>query len=351
MGDSLLRRLKLRHLQALDRAGLFDWISRSRWRQSRLAILCYHGVSRHNEHEWDGEFYIPPCVLQARLQTLVREGCTVCSLEEALRRSRDGTLPPKAVALTFDDGMGDFHAQAWPMLSAAGMRSTVYLTSFYSEFQRPIFGLFCSYLLWRARGRRILPRDVSTLDRDMDISSTGGRAAAVMAIRTQMRSQQVCAAERHEHALRLAEGLGVDVTDVIEKRLLHVMTGEEVSRVAQQGADVQLHTHRHRVPLERELFVGELARNQRYIRDTAGNEAVHFCYPSGVWDPSFFPWLETFGVASAVVGEKGYVDAATGRMQLSRFADTCTVSDLEFRSWVTGAFRLLPARRERPPRP
>ncbi len=59
--------------------------------------------------------------------------------------------------MTFDDGLFDFYAQAWPLLHEYRFPATVYLTTYYSEFNRPIFRLICSYMIWQRRGALIQP--------------------------------------------------------------------------------------------------------------------------------------------------------------------------------------------------
>ena len=52
--------------------------------------------------------------------------------------------------------------------------------------------------------------------------------------------------------------------------------------MARAGIDFQLHTHRHRTPLDRDRFVGEIRENRAVVEEMTGsNERVHFCYPSG----------------------------------------------------------------------
>ena len=50
----MIRFAKLSVLRVLRAAGLYSFALRSRWRRERLVILCYHGVSIADEHEWDG---------------------------------------------------------------------------------------------------------------------------------------------------------------------------------------------------------------------------------------------------------------------------------------------------------
>src|SRR5580765_1776601 len=99
-------------LAGLRSAGGFSGIARSSWRQRRLLVLCYHGVSLGDEHEWNPRLFVTPDFLRRRFELLRRGGYRVLPLEEATRKLRSGTLPPKSVAITFDDGFHDFHAAA-----------------------------------------------------------------------------------------------------------------------------------------------------------------------------------------------------------------------------------------------
>ena len=51
-----------------------------------------------------------------RMQTLKNFGCNVLPLAEALTRLRNGTLPDRAVTITFDDGLHDYYSVAYPIL-------------------------------------------------------------------------------------------------------------------------------------------------------------------------------------------------------------------------------------------
>src|SRR6202521_6474866 len=97
------RILKQTTLRTLKTSGVFRVVENSRWRQHRLLILAYHGVSIADEHSWTSALYMPPDLFRERLQLIKNSGCTVLPLGEALERLRARELPAKSVAITFDD--------------------------------------------------------------------------------------------------------------------------------------------------------------------------------------------------------------------------------------------------------
>src|SRR5664280_1337918 len=151
----MLRDAKLAVLRAAHAMQLSSLLFSSGWRNSRLLILCYHGISLDDEHRWNPSMYLSPDQFRARLKCLRARNCTVLPLGEAIDRLHDGTLPARSVVLTFDDGFHDFYAVAWPILQEFSMPATVYQTTYYAEFNRPVFDLMCAYLPWRSSKARL----------------------------------------------------------------------------------------------------------------------------------------------------------------------------------------------------
>jgi len=56
-------------------------------------------------------------------------GFTVLGLAEALRRLKEGLLPPKTIVLTFDDGYADFYHLVAPVLKQNGFGATVFVVT------------------------------------------------------------------------------------------------------------------------------------------------------------------------------------------------------------------------------
>ena len=89
------------------------------------------------------------------------------------------------------------------------------------------------------------------------------------------------------------------------------MSEDTVRALPRDLIDVQLHTHRHRAPRDRELFLREIRDNASVIRRLRGERSPmeHFCYPSGEYFGEFLGWLgepvTLLGVIGAVLCVSG----------------------------------------------
>ena len=126
------------------------------------------------------------------------------------------------------------------------------------------------------------------------------------------------------------------------------LTPDEVTQLAANGIDIQLHTHRHRTPKDRNLFIREIEDNRQSIQSMIGKYATHFCYPSGVHDPVFLPWLNESGVVSATTCDPGFASITSDRFLLPRVLDNPGAVANRIRKLAYGSIRgpASPARRK-----
>jgi peptidoglycan/xylan/chitin deacetylase (PgdA/CDA1 family) len=346
----MLREMKLATLDLLKGAGVFELVANSRWRRERLLILCYHGVSLEDEHLWRPFLYLSTTQLAKRLEALCNMRCSVLPLGEALNRLRVRDLPPRSVALTFDDGTYDFYKQAYPLLKQHGFPVTVYQTTYYSDHALPVFNLMCSYLLWKRREKQAIDARGLGLSGSMDVRTELGRHRVVRGLIDLSERENLNAGQKNEIARRLAEILEIDYSVLLQKRILQLMNEQELADIVANGVDVQLHTHRHRTPDEEQPFRREVVENRDRIRIVTGKEAAHFCYPSGVYQKQFFGWLEKENIASATTCDAGLATRNGNRYLIPRLVDTSGRTQLEFDSWVSGVGALISVRKLAPQR-
>ena len=74
----------------------------------------------------------------------------------------------------------------------------------------------------------------------------------------------------------LARHIGIDYVAFVESRILQILSPEEVSAIAQEGVDIELHTHHHRLITAlgqgRELQV-EIEENRKRIVQLNGTQS------------------------------------------------------------------------------
>lgn len=342
---TMLKKFKQAALKSLKSAGVSTLVHNSRWRRRRLLILAYHGISLSDEHLFNGSQFISADLFRTRLELLRNSSCVVLPLGEAVQRLYANDLPDRAVAITFDDGTSDFYRRAFPLIQEFGVPVTLYLTTFYSFYQRPVFDLMCSYLLWKGRSNVLDLKKLTGQDLKTDLSRNDAREAALTQIHVFARGQKLSADEKDAFAASLAASLNVDYDALLEQRMMHNLAPDEVSQLAAGGIDVQLHTHRHRTPMDRQLFLREIEDNRKSIHEMTGKDPTHFCYPSGAYDLMFLPWLRVAGVVSATTCESGFASRSSNELLLPRFLDNASLSPIEFESWLTGISAALPRRR------
>jgi peptidoglycan/xylan/chitin deacetylase (PgdA/CDA1 family) len=118
-GPSLLQALTLRTLATVASRG---------GRHGSLAILIFHRVLAEPDPLFPDE---PDVATFSAQMDLLAQVFRPLPLVDAVRRLRAGTLPPRAVCVTFDDGYANNLECAWPILAARGIPATVFVAPGY----------------------------------------------------------------------------------------------------------------------------------------------------------------------------------------------------------------------------
>jgi peptidoglycan/xylan/chitin deacetylase (PgdA/CDA1 family) len=276
--------------------------------------------------------YVSPSLLRQRFRLLKAGGYRVLPLGEAIARLYANDLPPRAVALTFDDGYHDFCEAAWPLLQEFEYAATVYLATLRCDRNLPVFNLAVPLMLWRRQG---MVCDASGLELGpLDLRTTASRSDAWD--RIQRLASTAGPEGKHEIAQGVSDAIGGDYDVITRRRLVTIMRPADATRLSAEGLDIQLHTHQHRTPRDPEAFHEEIARNRQRITELTGRVPAHFCYPSGLYAPEFLPWLNDEGVVSATTCDPGIAAPSSEPLLLPRLVDHEGLSATEFEAWLTG---------------
>lgn len=316
------------------RLGLFALAARLN--QGKLPILCYHGFALNDENAFWPKLFMDSASFIRRMDYLQRCGYRVLTLDEGIRKLREKSLPKRALIITIDDGFYGVHKHAMPILKKHGFPATLYVTSYYVEKEAPVFRLAIQYIFWRTSAPSLdlsglVPGDSTTLDLTED---RGQKTALAMLVEY---GETRCDESQRQALIQLlGERLNVDCADLFSSRALSLMTRSELRELSESGIDLQLHTHRHRFPEDKQLALQELADNQRFLRHVSQRPLRHFCYPSGIWSKKQWQWLSEFGIVTAMTCDSGLNTPDTPALALRRFLDGANVSQIEFEAELCG---------------
>ena len=313
----------------------------SRWLTRRgLRILCYHGIWLGEGH-YGNFLFMTPEKFAARMAFLARSGYPVLGLDEATAGLKNGTLPPGATAITIDDGWHGTYRHMLPALEAHRLPATVYVTTYFAERQSPVFDLVVRYLLDRAGPREL---DLAVLGIPgggrVALGDAEARAEAGAAIMAHGRTA-LDGPGRDAFGAQLAAALGLDYQTLVERKVFHLMALSEIEDAVRRGHDIQLHSHRHSIPLDDlDGLAREIADNRARLEPIAKRRLRHFCYPSGIYERTVWPHLDALEIDSATTIEQGINFAGAPPLGLKRLLDGQEVELIEFEAELCGFVEL-----------
>lgn len=247
---------------------------------ARLSVLIFHRVHRTPDPLFPDE---PDA---ARFEDLCRwlaGTYHVLPLDEAVRRRAAGTLPPRALAITFDDGYADNHDVALPILQAHGLPATFFIATGYLESGR-MWNDTVVEAVRRCQAGRL---DAASLGiaglSALDLSTTAHRRAAVHALLNSVK--YLAPNDRALAVARLAEAVGAALPDDL------MMRPSQVHALARAGMQIGAHTVSH--PILARVDGDQALQEMRASKDTlqaiVGSPVTLFAYPNGKARRDYLP--------------------------------------------------------------
>jgi len=282
-----------------------------------------------------------PAIFQKRLEFLRAQGYPILSLEDALARLDRGELPDYATVITIDDGYYSTYKSACALLRKFSFPATIYITTYYCTKENPIFELVVQYMLWKTKKTHLeLACLLPSLSGKFSLIDTKEKSEVGEKL-IQFGKKKCDEQQRITLAKRLGDLLEIDFEHIRESRILSLMNREEIQSLVARGVDIQLHTHRHHLPLDEMRAKKEILDNKTVLEPLVGKQLQHLCYPSGVWSQELWPWLTNVGIQSAMTCEAGLNYPETPKLGLKRFLDGEYITQIEFEAELAGYSELL----------
>lgn len=265
-----------------------------------LIIVTYHRVLPEPDPLLPSEPDTRPFRIQV---SFLARHLRVFALREALQRLRDGTLPRRAVCITFDDGYANNLHCALPVLQSLGLPATVFVATGYLNggcmWNDGVIETF------RRTRERVLDLTGLGLGR-YELTNAANRRAGIADVLGQLKYRPL--AERTATVAAMARLADVQLPHDL------MLTSAELRSLHDQGVEIGGHTVNHPIlarvsPDEARREIGDGAAQLAAI---TGTRPQVFAYPNGRPGTDFGP------EHGQMVKDAGFTHALTTEWGLGR---------------------------------
>lgn len=276
-----------------------------------LSVLIFHRVLPNADALFPEE---PDERRFDAILTWLGRAFNVVPLDRAVAALGDGTLPARAVAITFDDGYADNHRIALPLLLRHRMSATFFVASDFLDGGR----MWNDTVIEAVRqfgGKRL---DLSALG--LGSASTETLAAKRASIDRLLGAlKYLPIAERLEKAEQIARLAEARLPDDL------MMTSAQVRELRAAGMQIGGHTKSHPILacLNEDEARDEIAAGKSRIESILGEDISLFAYPNGRpgrdYRAEHVRMVRECGFAAAVSTSPGAARSGADVFQLPRF--------------------------------
>ena len=292
---------------ARSSVGLFGAIS-----SPRLSILIFHRVHARADNIFPNE---PDAARFEQLMRFVARSFRVMALGEAVKCLANGSLPSRALVITFDDGYADNAEVALPILQRYGLTASFFVSSGFLDGGR----MWNDSVVECLRTCRHSKIDLEPFG--LECFSLAGSAERRQVIEKLLpRIKYLSLAEREDAIDSLQKLCGVTT---LPTNLM--MRSEQLRAMHHSGMEIGAHTVHHPIlmaltPTEAEC---EITDGRRQLESIIGAPVDIFAYPNGKpgsdYDHTHVSLLKKLGFRGAVSTTPGVGQSGDDLFQLPRF--------------------------------
>ncbi|MGZ8289802.1 MAG: polysaccharide deacetylase family protein [Telluria sp.] len=266
-----------------------------------LCIVNYHRILAAPDPLLESE---PTLAMFRSQMELLAECFNVLPLHDAVNMLAKERMPPRAVAITFDDGYRSTHDYAMPVLKDYGLPATVFVTTGHLDK-----GSMWNDIILEA------VRRLSPLGR-LDLNDIG-LGAHRLTTDTERRNTVFALTERSKYLVptaraQLTSKLELLAGETLDQELM--LTRDMVRALDSNGIEIGGHTITHPIltRIDDEAARKEISGNKLHLEEILGKPVRLFAYPNGKHG------LDYDARHVQMVGDAGYSAAFTTAMGAAR---------------------------------
>jgi peptidoglycan/xylan/chitin deacetylase (PgdA/CDA1 family) len=243
----------------------------------------------------------------------LRQAFNLIPLRQAVEGLRDGTLPPRAACITFDDGYADNADIALPILKQHGASATFFVAT----------GFLNGGRMWNDTVIELIRRAPARVDLDamglgrFELDTLAQRRAAIGTVLDALKYLPIEA--RQAQVDRMGELIGVTPPDDL------MMNDDQVRQLHRAGMEIGGHTVNHPIiaRMDSASARAEIAGGKARLEAIIGERIRTFAYPNGKpgqdYQAEHVAMVKDLGFDAAVNTAWGAARPGSDLYQLPRF--------------------------------
>lgn len=315
-------------------------------RRDQATIVLYHGVIPPRSGEGIFNYrkkFIGPQAFAEQLVWLKRHYVILPLAELVERLAGPGQLPPRALAITFDDGYDNVYTHAFPHLRRLNIPASVFVATDLVQPGKPLWFDRLEYAIGHSRKNSIiLPWDGAF--REFPLSTLAERCASDQTIRQRIKLLTARAGSKLLEAVE--NQAGAELAKTFSASPYRGLSWEQIKEMQGSGITIGAHTRSHSIlsrltPAEAEE---EITGSYLLLRQRLKDVLDIFAYPNGQpddFDASTIAILRQNGFRAALSTIPDLAGSARNPYVLPRFTLDNTDDPRLFRLTVTGIRSML----------
>ncbi len=282
---------------------------------AELSILIYHRVLARPDPLFPGE--VDRALFERQLR-LLKRFYTVLPLPVAMQRLQDGSLPPRAACITFDDGYADNAEHALPLLQQYGLHATFFIATGYLNGGQ----MWNDRVIDAVREAPGATLDLRDLGLDcLPLASLAQRRAAIEHVLGKLKYLPF------EQRQRLAVDIRRRAGGAMRTMAPAMLTTFQLQRLHAAGMGIGAHTVSHPIlaALSDRAARNDIANGKRELEQLLQAPVSLFAYPNGKagrdYGPAHVEIVKSLGFSAALATDWGVARPGAGLdlFQLPRF--------------------------------
>jgi len=279
-------------------------------KRQKLILLIYHRVIDQPDYMYPSSITTEEFNWQF---ALLASKFNVLPLTEALERLQSGSLPPKAVCITFDDGYADNYLHAMPILKQYSLPASFFVVS----------GMINQDRMWNddvVETVRCYPEPVL----DLGFLNLGRHSIKTADEKFKVAERLVKTIKYLPFSER--NRLCKELTGLVSELPTGLMlTSQQIRHLSDQGFEIGSHSVNH--PILKGLAVKEwrheILSSKAELENITGKQVKCFAYPNGKFDTDFShehcQYVKECGYTAALSTDWGCVTPRSDIWMLPRF--------------------------------